>query len=138
MKYKGLHIALAIRREFKIMAEKIDARALLTEFTNGLGAYSKAGYEKNLGAFMNLLQVNGAPGALDAKTKELIQLGIGISIRCVYCIVFHTYNAYKAGATKAEILDVIGCAINMGGGPSAAYSSTYALAAADEFEHDFD
>jgi len=120
------------------MAEKIDARALLNEFTNGLGAYSNAGYEKNLGAFMDLLKVNETPGALDAKTKELIQLGIAVTIRCVYCIVFHTYNAYKAGATKAEILDVVGCTINMGGGPSAAYAATYLQAAADEFEHDFD
>jgi len=120
------------------MAEKIDARALLNEFVGGIGAYAEAGHKENVDAFMGLLGTNGKAGALDAKTKELIQLAIGVQIRCVYCIVFHTFNAYKAGATKAEILDVVGCAVNMGAGPSLAYSVTYLLAAANEFEHDFD
>ena len=59
-----------------------------------------------------------ADGVLDPKTKELIALGIAISVRCEGCISFHVHDALKAGATRAEIVEAIGVAILMGGGPS--------------------
>ena len=39
--------------------------------------------------FAQLAQAAGAPGALDAKTKELIALAIGIDTHCDGCIGFH-------------------------------------------------
>jgi AhpD family alkylhydroperoxidase len=60
-------------------------------------------------------------GALDPKSKELIALGIAISVRCEGCISFHVHDAVKAGATRAEIVEAIGVAILMGGGPSVMY-----------------
>ena len=60
-------------------------------------------------------------GALDPKTKELIALGIAISVRCEGCISFHVHDALKAGATRPEIVEAIGVAILMGGGPSLMY-----------------
>ena len=72
-------------------------------------------------------------------TKELISVGIAAYNRCKYCIVVHVYNAYQAGATRQEILDAAMVAAGgFGAGPSMAYSSTYLLAAVNEFEHDFD
>jgi AhpD family alkylhydroperoxidase len=62
-----------------------------------------------------------ADGALDPKSKELISLGIAISVRCEGCISFHVHDAVKAGATRAEIVETIGVAILMGGGPSLMY-----------------
>ena len=60
-------------------------------------------------------------------------------VGCKYCIVVHVYNAYQAGATRQEILDAAMVAAGgFGAGPSMAYSSTYLLAAVNEFEHDFD
>lgn len=61
------------------------------------------------------------PGALDTKTKELISLGIAITIRCDGCITFHVHDSLKAGATKEEIAETVSVAILMGGGPSVVY-----------------
>ncbi len=60
-------------------------------------------------------------GALDGKTKELIALGIAITVRCDGCISFHVHDALKAGANKEEIAETVSVAILMGGGPSVVY-----------------
>jgi AhpD family alkylhydroperoxidase len=73
-----------------------------------------------------------ATGALDAKTKELIALAIGVSTRCDDCIAFHSKAAVDKGATREEVLETLGMAIYMGAGPSAMYAS-HALAAFDQF-----
>jgi len=59
---------------------------------------------------------------LDAKTKELISLGIAIAVRCEPCIIWHTNAAVNAGATLSEILEVIKVAVCMGGGPALMYA----------------
>lgn len=58
------------------------------------------------------------PGALDAKTKELVALGMGLTARCKYCIGMHTQSCLAAGATEAEIWEVAAVAVMMGGGPA--------------------
>lgn len=60
-------------------------------------------------------------GALDSKTKELIALGIAITVRCDGCIAFHVHDAMQAGANKNEIAETVSVAILMGGGPSVVY-----------------
>lgn len=70
---------------------------------------------------------------LDTKAKELIALGIAIAIRCEGCIAFHVHDALKAGATEAEIMETIGVAILMGGGPAVMYGCE-ALEAMKQFE----
>lgn len=62
-----------------------------------------------------------ADGALSTKTKELIALGIAIAVRCEGCLAYHVHNCLEAGAARQEILETIGVAIAMGGGPSSAY-----------------
>jgi AhpD family alkylhydroperoxidase len=59
--------------------------------------------------------------ALTAKQKELIALGIAITIRCEGCIACHIKAALETGATQEEIVETIGVAIVMGGGPSVVY-----------------
>ncbi|MFC3192618.1 carboxymuconolactone decarboxylase family protein [Marinicella sediminis] len=61
------------------------------------------------------------PGALDGKTKELIALGIAITVRCDGCITYHVHDAMVAGASEAEIAETVAVAILMGGGPSVVY-----------------
>ncbi|MBS0291179.1 MAG: carboxymuconolactone decarboxylase family protein, partial [Proteobacteria bacterium] len=73
-----------------------------------------------------------ADGALDAKTKELIALAIGVATRCDGCIGFHAKALARLGATKAEVHETLGVAVYMGGGPSAMYAAN-AVAAFDEF-----
>jgi AhpD family alkylhydroperoxidase len=72
-------------------------------------------------------------GALDRKTKELIAVAIGISVRCDGCIASHVRTALRAGASREEILETIGVAIFMGGGPSTVYGAE-ALQALNQFE----
>jgi AhpD family alkylhydroperoxidase len=74
----------------------------------------------------------GAAKALDAKTKELIALAIGVSTRCDDCIAFHAKAAVDHGATRDEVMETLGMAIYMGAGPSAMYAS-HALAAFNQF-----
>lgn len=72
-------------------------------------------------------------GALDSKTKELIALGIAITVRCDGCISFHVHDALGAGAKKNEIAETVGVAVMMGGGPSVVYGIE-AMQALEQFE----
>jgi len=84
-------------------------------------------------AFAQLSAAATADGALDAKTKQLIALGIGITVRCDGCIAYHVHDALRAGASTEEILETIGVAIFMGGGPAVMYGCE-ALEALEQFE----
>lgn len=74
-----------------------------------------------MNGFKSLHQGSLATGSLDTKQKELIALGIAISVRCNGCIAFHVSAALSAGANRQEITETIGVAILMGGGPSMIY-----------------
>ena len=74
-------------------------------------------------AFGALAQTASTPGALDAKTKELVAIGISVAARCDDCIAFHVKAAVGHGATREEVLETLGMAIYMGAGPSAMYAS---------------
>lgn len=71
--------------------------------------------------FAKMHHATGEDKALSAKTKELIALGIAITIRCEGCIACHVSAALKAGANKDEIVETIGVSVVMGGGPSLVY-----------------
>ncbi|MBC6995122.1 carboxymuconolactone decarboxylase family protein [Lewinella lacunae] len=71
--------------------------------------------------FGALHRASTADGALNAKTKELIALGVAIAVRCDGCIAFHVHDALQAGASRAEIMETIGVAVLMGGGPALMY-----------------
>ena len=47
------------------------------------------------------------PGALDAKSKELIGLAVAAQIPCQYCVYYHTLAAKHDGATDAQIKEAI-------------------------------
>jgi len=72
-------------------------------------------------------------GALDARTKELMALAVSIVVHCEGCIAYHTHDAIKAGATRQELLETIGVAIMMGGGPASIYAA-HAMDAIDQFQ----
>jgi AhpD family alkylhydroperoxidase len=81
-------------------------------------------------AFQGVMKAASKEGALSAKTKELMAVTISIAVKCEGCIVFHIQNAIKHGATREEIVETIGVAIEMGGGPATVYGGK-ALAAFD-------
>ncbi|KAA3644270.1 MAG: carboxymuconolactone decarboxylase family protein [Chloroflexi bacterium] len=86
-----------------------------------------------MGAFGRLHQNAVADSVLSAKVKELIALGIAITVRCDGCIAFHVHDSLKAGADHQEIMETIGVAVLMGGGPSVMYGCE-ALEALEQFE----
>jgi AhpD family alkylhydroperoxidase len=83
--------------------------------------------------FAALHSASTADGALPTKTKELIALAIGISVHCDGCIAYHVHDALDAGATRAEVMETIGVAVMMGGGPSVVYGCE-AMEAVEQFE----
>ena len=88
-------------------------------------------------AFGTLHNASCAPGALDAKTKELIALAIAVAARCDGCIAFHTHDALNAGASSDEIAEALSVAVLMGGGPSVMYA-THVVEAIEQFSHEDD
>ncbi len=62
-------------------------------------------------------------GVLDFKTKEFVALGIAVTDRCEDCIGLHIEALVKAQASRDEIADVLGMAIQMGGGPAMMYAA---------------
>lgn len=92
-------------------------RTGLPQVMQGFGALSKAAM---------------AEGAIDAKTKELIALAVGVATRCDGCIGFHSQALVRLGATLDEVHETLGVAIYMGGGPSLMYAAN-AIAAFEEF-----
>ncbi len=48
-----------------------------------------------------------APGALPAKTKELIAVGVALTTQCPYCIEIHTKKAKAAGCSEEEIAEAV-------------------------------
>lgn len=83
-------------------------------------------------AFTSLSQAATKDGALDKKTKELIALALGVAARCDGCIGFHCKALVKLGATREEVVETLGMAVYMGGGPSLMYAAD-ALSAYEEF-----
>ncbi len=81
-------------------------------------------------SFGTMAQSAMKTSALDAKTKELIAVAIGVATRCDDCIAFHMKAALDQGATREEVMETLGLAIYMGAGPSVMYASH----AAEAFE----
>lgn len=54
--------------------------------------------------------LEGEGAQLDAKTRELIALGVAAQIPCAYCVYAHTKNARAQGASEAEIREAVAAA----------------------------
>lgn len=76
-----------------------------------------------LKGFMQMHESMNKEGALNPKINELIALAIGVVVRCEGCIASHIQRALECGASHAEIVEAIGVAVYMGGGPALVYAS---------------
>jgi AhpD family alkylhydroperoxidase len=85
-----------------------------------------------MAGFGQLHQKSLEDGVLSRKTKELLALAIAISARCEGCVAYHVHDSIKAGAAREELLETIGVALMMGGGPALIYGCE-ALEAIDQF-----
>lgn len=62
------------------------------------------------------------PGALDAKTKQLIAVAVAHVTQCPYCIRGHTKAARREGAGARELMEAIWVAAEMRAGGAFAHS----------------
>ena len=67
-------------------------------------------------AFLEFDQKAFKDGAIPARTKELMALGIAHVTQCPWCIDAHTKKASTAGATDAEIAETTFVAMAMAAG----------------------
>lgn len=92
----------------------------------------RSGNNDVMQAFSGLAQAATKDGTLDGKTKEFIALAMGIAAHCDGCVTFHAKALVEKGASRDEVLEVLGIAVYMGGGPGAMYAAQ-ALEAFDQF-----
>jgi AhpD family alkylhydroperoxidase len=90
------------------------------EFFTYIASYADK-YPDIATSFMGLQGSIMADGKVDAKTKELIAVGIAVALRCVPCINAHTLGAFKQGASTDEIMEAASVAVLMSGGPGMAH-----------------
>ena len=85
-----------------------------------------------MAGFSALAQAASKDGVLDKKTKELIAMALAVSNHCQGCIGFHSQTLVKLQTSREELLETLGMAVYMGGGPSLMYAAE-ALEAFEEF-----
>lgn len=108
-------------KDYKALVADVDARAVEL-FKAAPGP---------MRAFRGLMEAATTDGALDPATKELMAVAVAIATHCEGCIVFHVRAAAKHGASREQMAETIGVAVEMGGGPAAVYGAD-ALAAYDQ------
>ncbi|MDJ0663392.1 MAG: carboxymuconolactone decarboxylase family protein [Acidimicrobiia bacterium] len=113
------------------MGKYKDILKSLNAGTAGVRAKIPGVYE----GFGSVYRVAYADGALSAKHKELIAVGIAVREGCDGCIASHVRSAVRKGASAEEMAETIGVAIQMGGGPASIYAS-HAWDAYEEFSAD--
>lgn len=65
--------------------------------------------------FLRLREAMAGHGVISTKHKELVALAVCITSRREDCVTEHVRQALRAGASRDEVLEVIGMAILMGG-----------------------
>lgn len=117
------------------MSHPVDPSAAYPQLTASISASLarlRADAPDTLRGFSALAQAATRPGALDKKTKELIAMALSVAARCDPCIGFHAETLVKLGTSRAELEDMLGMCVYMGGGPSLMYAAK-ALQAYEEF-----
>ena len=63
------------------------------------------------------MRASAADGAIDARTKELINFALVLHARCKPCVATHLKKARQMGITQAELDEIAWLAVAMGGAP---------------------
>ncbi len=92
------------------------------ELTSRIAAIGKVSPDIVRG-YRTLAEAGQKTGKLDAKTRELISLAVAVTTRCDGCITFHTEAALKHGATREEIVEALGVAIDLNAGAALVFSA---------------
>lgn len=67
----------------------------------------KAHSATTMHAFEHFDRAAMAAGGIPRKYKELIALGVALATQCPYSLEIHKTNALNAGATEAELAEVV-------------------------------
>ncbi len=97
-----------------------DVEKILKSFMKHFGALNRD-IPETRNALTDLQKTVHKDGALSGKIKEIMCIVESILAPCESCIVYHTKQALKLGATREEIMEACGVAITMGGGPAASH-----------------
>lgn len=74
------------------------------------------------GAFTSLHERAMADGEVPTRLKEAAALAMSVIKRCDGCIAYHARAAARAGASPAEVSELLGVALLMDGGPATSYA----------------
>lgn len=77
---------------------------------------------ENSRAFTEFSRQVFAPGALDAKTKQLIAVAVAHVTQCPWCIRGHTKLAVREGASQQEVIEAMWVAAEMRAGAAISHS----------------
>jgi AhpD family alkylhydroperoxidase len=94
-----------------------DTQAFLEKFKGDIEKMKQAAPDmvKGFGGmFLHIMK----DGALKAKDKDLVALGIAVAQRCEPCIRLHVQKSLAAGNTPPEIIEAAAVAVMMQGGPA--------------------
>jgi AhpD family alkylhydroperoxidase len=72
--------------------------------------------------FLALHDAAMADGELPARLKEATALAISVVKHCDGCIAYHAKAAARAGASPAEVAELLGVALLMDGGTASVYA----------------
>jgi AhpD family alkylhydroperoxidase len=89
-------------KEFNEFREKMNARILEVD-------------NRAIKRFFGVDTLTYEPGALDAKTKEMLGLVASMVLRCDDCIAYHIQQSVNEGVTDEELFEVFSVALVVGG-----------------------
>lgn len=104
----------------------------LDDYMGGMLAIGKEAPEV-IKAIDDLQKTVGAPGALDAKVKELICIAVCCAGCSKYGVIHHTGEALKRGASREEIVEAAMVSVLFGGHAAMAFAATTLKETLDEF-----
>jgi AhpD family alkylhydroperoxidase len=89
-------------KEFNEFRERMNERILGTD-------------HRAIKRFFGVDTLTYEPGALDARTKEMLGLVSSMVLRCDDCVSYHIIQCKKEGVTDRELFDVFSVALTVGG-----------------------
>jgi len=96
-------------------AEKDKDPAAFTAFRQKMNQRILAEPNQTIRRFFALDTQSYQPGALDAKTKELLGLVASMVLRCDDCISYHIAQCRNAGASRDELFETFSIGLVVGG-----------------------
>ena len=74
------------------------------------------------GGFVAMHDAAIADGEVTARLKEAAALAISVATHCDGCIAYHAKAVARAGASPAEVAEMLGVALLMDGGTASVYA----------------